>query len=319
MNSDPFIIAELSASHNGSINNALALIDYAKEAGADAVKIQTFEPDQIAAIDYTIPSGPWAGSLLKDLYREAHTPKSWHQDLFDKARDVGIELFSTPFHPQDVDFLEKLGCPRYKISSFDVINYPLIEAVSQTGKPVIMSTGMATIDEIVNAVITHDREMTLLHCVSKYPTDYNDVNLAKIDHLRTLAKTVGISDHSPGYLVPVMATAMGAQVIEKHICIDKSGLDGGFSMVPTEFRDMVYRVRLAKKIIGEVKYGPENDDSYKLRPSMFYSQDIKSGTILKPEHILIGRPSTGGNPENYYNIIGKELKHDVKKGDPCLN
>jgi len=318
-----FIIAEISASHDGKLDKALDLVATAAEAGADAIKLQTFEPEQLASNrNYVIQSGPWKGQKLYELYKKAHTPKKWHKELFDLARELEIEAFSTPFHQTDVDFLETLNCPRYKISSFDIINSDLIKYVAQTGKPIIISVGMATYNEIWLAYsfsqINGPCDLTLLHCISAYPTELESVNLKSMQALEEFTPKIGISDHSQYLMVPVLATAMGASVIEKHIALDRSGLDGGFALLPGEFELMVKDVRQTELILGNVKYGPSEaeNSSFELRPSLYYASDLKSGTILKKEHFYIARPNLGEHPRMRNELIGSTLKYNVSKGDP---
>lgn len=317
-----YIIAEISASHNGSLDNAMRLVQEAAMAGANAVKFQTFDPQQmVGSPGYEIQSGPWMGWKLLDLYQKAHTPREWHPRLFDYAEELGLEAFSTPFQPNDVDFLEGIGCPRYKVASFEIIHYPLLERISKTHKPVIISTGMATEEEIWRAcALAHmgTNDVTLLHCVSEYPTTKTQVNLSTMRRLREHNTKVGISDHSHGYLVPVMAAAMGACMVEKHIGLSHEGLDGGFCMLPHEFSEMVSKVREAEAIIGKPTFAKETSSSL-LRPSLYYAQDLQAGTMLEASHIQVARPSLGLHPINLQSIIGTKLTEPVSRGMPVAN
>jgi len=265
----PFIIAEVSANHLGDIRRALWLINHAMEAGADAVKFQTFTPEQMVDADKIIEAGPWAGRKAIELYREAHTPREWHERLFKHARELGITPMSSVFHPDDVDFLETLDCPIYKISSFELTDTTLITRAAKTGKPLIMSTGMATEEQIAAGLgaalhatrhMPHQPNHTLLKCTSAYPAHAADANLLTMQDMADRWKyvSVGISDHTIGIGVAVAATALGATVIEKHLTIRRAdgGPDAAFSMEPDQFAQMVLECHHAAAAIGEVRYGP---------------------------------------------------------------
>lgn len=260
----PYIVAELSANHLGSLERAFRIIEEAKIAGADAVKFQTFTvKGMVDDPDRVLTSGPWAGCSLGDLYAKAMTPRSWHQVLFAYARSLSIEPFSTPFTPDDVEFLEEFDCPRYKIASFELTDHKFIAYAARTCKPLIMSTGMATDDEIAAAVgVAMDAGcygITLLKCTSGYPAPAAEVNLrTMVDMEKRFGWPVGISDHSQGIGVAVAATALGAEVIEKHLTLRRGdgGPDAAFSMEPHEFRQMVTECRRAAAALGEVRYGP---------------------------------------------------------------
>lgn len=262
----PFIVAEASGNHRGELKYALDLVDAAAEAGADAIKLQTFTPAQMARPGYVLEIGPWAGRELVDLYREIYTPRDWHRPIFERARQVGILAFSSVFHPDDVDFLETLECPIYKISSFEITDLPLIAHAARTNKAIIISTGMATQEEISKAVqmIVRSRPwdaapVTLLKCTSSYPADSSEANLATMRHMDMHhGCDVGISDHTLGIGVAVAATALGATVIEKHLTLRRAdgGPDAAFSMEPAEFKQMVTECRRAAAAIGTVHYGP---------------------------------------------------------------
>ena len=260
----PFIVAEMSANHLGSLSRALEIVDAAAHAGADGLKVQTFTPEQMAEPGVIVESGPWAGRELLDLYREAHTPRAWHAPIFHHARRLGLLPFSSVFHPEDVDFLEGLDCPIYKISSFELRDHDLIRHAALTRKPLIISMGMANETEkvlAVGAALTGKQgPVTLLHCVSAYPARAEDMDLATLDRLQQLFPfcDVGLSDHTPGIGVAVAATALGATVIEKHLTLSRAdgGPDAAFSMEPDEFRQLVTECRRAAAAIGEVRYGP---------------------------------------------------------------
>jgi pseudaminic acid synthase len=277
----PFIVAEISANHMGSLERALLLIDLAKNAGADAVKFQTYQPQTLAPDpEYVIPSGPWAGSKARDLYCQAQTPRRWHQTLFAYARAVGIEPFSTPFSPDDVDFLEEFDCPRYKIASFELVDHELIQYAARTGKPLVMSTGMASMNEIGRAVIAAmdagNANVTLLKCTSAYPAVPADAHLrTMVDMHGRFARPSGLSDHTLGIAVPVAATVMGAAMIEKHLTLrrDEGGPDAAFSLEPHEFAEMVKACREAADAIGEVLYGPTESEQPQLA---FRGRTLKS-------------------------------------------
>lgn len=283
----PMIVAEISANHLGSLKRAIALIDCAAASGADAVKFQTFTPEQMVDADVKILRGPWAGRNALELYRECHTPRAWHAELFARAQELGIAAFSSVFHPEDVAFLEGLECPMYKISSFEITDLNLIAFAARTLKPLIISTGMATQGEIFEATQTAARvvraerplgpppDITLLKCTSAYPARVEDANLASMEEMAAWGMIkVGVSDHTLGYTVPVVATALGASVIEKHLTISRAdgGPDAAFSAEPAEFASMVALCRQAAKALGEVRFGP---------------------TESELAHILLRRPSGG--------------------------
>jgi sialic acid synthase SpsE len=256
------IVAELSANHLGSLERARDIICAAADAGADAVKLQTFTPEQMASPDLVIREGPWAGRHALELYRESHTPREWHAHLFDYGRELGLEVFASVFHPDDVDFLETLGCPRYKIASFELTDLDLIKHAALTRKPIIMSTGMATFAEIQVAMLaaTASPFITLLKCTSAYPAKASDANLATGPSMAGCWRRTswGLSDHTMGIGVAVAAAALGASMIEKHLTLRRSdgGPDAAFSMQPEEFAQMVTECRRAEAATGQVRYGP---------------------------------------------------------------
>lgn len=258
------IVAEISGNHLGHFERAVCLVKAAADAGADAVKLQTFTPEQMCDPGVIVDAGPWTGCNLVDLYRRTHIPREWHEPLFVAARTLGMEAFSSVFHPDDVDFLERLGCPRYKIASFELTDHALIAYAARTGKPLIISTGMATHDEIQYACDAACDEgctdLTLLKCTSAYPAPVSDANLAAMPVLATFPRCTkyGLSDHTMGIGVAVAAAALGASMIEKHLTLARAdgGPDAGFSMEPNEFAQMVVECRRAVEAIGEVRYGP---------------------------------------------------------------
>ena len=255
----PFIVAELGASHNGSFNRAVSLIEAAAEAGADAIKLQTFTPERMVEPDTVIASGPWAGRNALELYRECHTPRDWHYHLFECAKGLGMTAFSSVFHPDDVDFLETLGCPMYKISSFEITDIPLIRYAVSKRKPIVVSTGMASYEEIMTVAAMGWEQLTLLKCTSAYPADASDANLlTMVDMGRLPAVDIGLSDHTLGFSVAVAAVALGAVMVEKHLTLSRAdgGPDAAFSSEPHEFAAMVKACREAALALGEVRYGP---------------------------------------------------------------
>lgn len=332
MKNKVFIIAELSANHGHSIETAKKSIELAKESGADAVKIQTYTPDTITLnCDneyFQINNGTiWDGTTLYKLYQEAYTPWEWHKELFNYAREIGIEIFSTPFDKTAVDLLEELETPIYKIASFEINDIPLIEYVASKGKPMIISIGVGTEEEIKEAVEAcrkmGNEDITLLQCTSQYPAKVEDANLVMIkDLVERFNVKAGLSDHTMGSLVASTAVAMGAEVIEKHFIIDRSlgGPDSSFSMTPIEFREMVDNIRNVEKIIGKVSYEiTENKKkSFKFKRSLFISKNIKKGEILTEENIKSVRPADGISPKYYNCILGKKVKKDLKFGTPLL-
>lgn len=255
------IVAEISANHLGSLDRALRIVGVAAAAGADAVKLQTYTPEQMADPGLIIPRGPWAGRNAVALYREGHTPREWHKPLFERAHSLGLMAFSSVFHPDDVDFLETLGCPMYKISSFELTDLNLIHYAGRTGKPIVISTGMATVEEIYAAVMANYGavDLTLLKCTSAYPASPADANLLTMRAMRQhFCVKVGLSDHTMGMGVAIAAAALGASMIEKHLTLSRAdgGPDAAFSMEPSEFAQMVVECRRAAQAVGEVRYGP---------------------------------------------------------------
>lgn len=322
----PFIVAEIGASHNGSLDRAIALVEAAAKAGASAVKFQTFKPESMVADEsYVIEDGPWKGRKLIDLYREAYTPWEWHPVLFQRARELDLIPFSSPFDSEAVDFLETLNCPIYKIASFEIGDLGLIRKAASTGKGIILSTGMATELEIMYAVqmARHAdcKDLTLLKCTSAYPASYSDANLATMTDMKyRFGCRVGISDHTFGHFVSVAAVALGATVIEKHLTISRNdgGPDSKFSMEPHEFAQLVMECNRAAKTIGQIQYGPIKSEipSLKLRRSLYFADNLPAGTVIERHHIRTARPALGLEPRHLDKIIGQRLTEDVYRGNP---
>lgn len=324
-----YIIAEMSANHAGDISRAKEIIHAAKEAGADCIKIQTYTPDTIT-IDCDLPyfhisDGTWNGENLYQLYKKAYTPWEWQKELLEEAKKTGIDFFSTPFDNTAVDFLEEIGIEFYKIASFELVDIPLIEYVASKGKPMIMSTGMATlaeIDEAVNAVRNQgNNNLALLRCASAYPAITDEMNLRTMQNMgETFGVPCGLSDHSMGSIGAVTAVALGASIIEKHFCIDRSieNPDSSFSMNPTEFKQMVCDIRQAEKAIGCVQYGPTEQEksSQIFRRSIFCVKDIKKGEKLTQENVRIIRPGYGLAPKYYKDVLGQVALKNIERGTP---
>ena len=325
-----FIVAELSANHAQDLSLAKETIHAMKEAGADAVKLQTYTPDTMT-IDsrrehFLIKQGTlWDGKTFYDLYKEAYTPWEWHEELKELAEKLGLVFFSTPFDKTAVDFLEKLEVPIYKIASFEITDIPLIEYVASKGKPVIISTGIATLSDIEEAVnacrrVGNDR-IVLLKCVSAYPTPLEDVNLRTIPNMaETFGCPVGLSDHTLGISVPIAAVALGARVIEKHFILSKDidSPDREFSLTPEEFGEMVKAVREVEKALGKVTY--ELTEKMKrgreFVRSLFVVRDVKKGEVFTEENVRSIRPGYGLHPKYLKDILGKRAKRDIERGTP---
>ncbi len=326
--SSVFIIAELSANHNGSLDNALATIHAAKRAGADAIKLQTYTADTITIDskedDFRLKQGTiWDDRYLYDLYQEAYTPWEWHQQLFDAARDAGLVCFSSPFDPSSVELLEGLNAPAYKIASFEITDIPLIELVASKGKPVIISTGIAEEEDIRLALDACRRmgnhDIALLKCTSSYPAPIEEANMIMVKDLAERFNVIaGLSDHTIGSTVPVVATCFGAKIIEKHFILDRSigGPDASFSMNEQEFTDMVKAVREAEKAIGVVDYSltEKQKKGRDFSRSLYVVKDIKAGETLTAENIRSIRPGFGLHPKHYKEVLGKKSNQDLKKG-----
>lgn len=323
-----FIIAELSANHNHNLQTAIESIKAAAAIGVDAVKIQTYTADTITIDchndDFLIKGGLWNGYTYYDLYREAYTPWEWHAELFKVAREEGIMMFSTPFDKTAVDFLESLDNPIYKIASFEIMDTELIRYAASKGKPMIMSTGIATEEEIEDAIRTcreaGNNDITLLKCTSEYPAKIEDANLAMIPAMREhFGVNVGLSDHSIGSLVPTVAVALGATVVEKHFIIDRAigGPDSGFSMNKEEFAAMVKDIRDAENSLGTVSFDITQKvaEARKSGRSLYVVADISAGSIISTDDIRCIRPGQSLHPKFYRDIIGHVAKHDLHFGD----
>ncbi len=323
-----FIIAELSANHNGSIDTAIETIRAAKRSGADAIKLQSYTADTITLKcdkdDFKIKGTLWDGRYLYDLYQEAYTPWEWHKVLFDVAEEEGLLCFSSPFDKSAVDFLENINCPAYKIASFEITDIPLIEYVASKGKPVIISTGIASLEDIQLAVNTclkaGNNQIALLKCTSSYPAPINEANMVMVKRLADDFNVIsGLSDHTMGSTVPIVSVCFGAKIIEKHFILDRSlgGPDATFSMNESEFTEMVKAVREAESAIGIESYEltKKQEEGKVFSRSLYISKDINAGEILSEEHIKSVRPGMGLHPKYYNEILGKQVKRDLTIGE----
>lgn len=328
---DPvFIIAELSANHNQNFDNAVKLIKEAKKAGADAVKLQTYTPDTITincSNEYfQIKQGTiWDGKTLYDLYKEAYTPWEWQPKLKEIAENEGLICFSSPFDKTAVDFLEDMDVPAYKVASFEITDTPLIEYIASKGKPVIISTGIATLSDIEEAINAckrmNNNQIALLKCTSEYPSPLEEINLKTIPNMIETFKTiVGLSDHTLGISVPIAAVALGAKIIEKHFTLSRAmgGPDAAFSLEPEEFKQMVKSIREVEKALGDVSYelSEKIKKSREFSRSLFVVKDIKKGDIFTEENVRSIRPGFGLHPKYYKDVLGKKATKDIKKGTP---
>lgn len=323
-----FIIAELSANHNGSLETAIETIRAAKRAGADCIKLQTYTADTITLDsrkdDFMVKGTIWEGRNLHELYQEAYTPWQWHARLFEVAREEGLICFSSPFDPTAVELLESLEAPAYKIASFEITDIPLIELVASKGKPIILSTGIATQEDIELALDACRRmgndDIALLKCTSSYPAPIDEANMAMVrDFADRFGVIAGLSDHTMGSTVPVVATTFGAKIIEKHFILDRSvgGADASFSMNEAEFTAMVQAVREAEKAIGQVDYTPTEKQTQgrDFARSLYVVADAKKGEILTADQVRSIRPGFGMHPKHYHEVIGRVAAKDLKKGD----
>jgi pseudaminic acid synthase len=324
----PFIIAEMSGNHNQSLDRALKIVDAAADAGASAIKIQTYTADTLTikgVFKITEKSSLWYGKDLHDLYDEAHTPWDWHKAIFEHAEKRGIICFSSPFDETAVDLLESLNNPIYKIASFEINHIPLLKYIAKTGKPVIMSTGASSLSEVAEAVNVLKREgcenLTLLKCTSTYPATAENSNLNTIPHLKELFNCeVGLSDHTMGIGVAVAAIAKGANVIEKHFCLDRSegGVDSAFSLEPAEFKQLVIEAKTAYLALGKINYGITNDEK-KVdagKRSIYISEKINEGEVITTKNIKVIRPGFGLHPRYYTDVLGKKANKNLKIGQP---
>jgi pseudaminic acid synthase len=324
-----FIIAEMSGNHGQSLDQAIEIVRAAKASGADAIKLQTYTADTLTidcdAPPFQIRGGPWNGRRLYELYQEAYTPWQWQPKLKRVADDLGLTLFSTPFDDTAVEFLEGMSVPAYKIASFELVDTALLQRVAQTKKPIIMSTGMATLSEIDQAMTTlrdaGAEQIALLKCTSAYPAMPEEMNLRTIPHLAEgFGVPVGLSDHTLDLAVPVAAVTLGACIIEKHftLCRSLPGPDSAFSLEPDEFGAMVRQVRIAEKALGQVSYGVgEREASSRVfRRSLFVVRDLKRGEPLTPQNIRSIRPGTGLSPRHLPDVIGRRAAKDIQRGTP---
>ncbi len=323
-----FCIAELSGNHNGSLARAQEMVQAAAAAGADAIKAQTYTPDTItlrSSRPEFLAYGPWEGRTLYDLYAEAAMPWEWQETLAAQATGLGMEFFSSAFDPSSVEFLEAMGVPCHKIASFELVDLPLIECVAATGKPLIMSTGMATLAEIEEAVrvarSAGARDLVLLACTSAYPAPAQDARLGRIPHLAsTFGVVAGLSDHTVGPEVPIAATALGAKVIEKHFTLRRAdgGVDSAFSLEPKEFTAMVRSVRVVEAAVGDASYGPTEADASGLqyRRSLFIVRDVRAGEIIDDTAVRSVRPALGLHPRFLRDVIGRRARADLETGTP---
>lgn len=325
----PYVIAELSANHNGKLETALRIIEEAKKAGADAVKLQTYKPDTITlncdSEDFKIKGGLWDGRTLYDLYQEAHMPWEWHKPLFDRARELGITIFSSPFDNTAIDLLEDLNAPAYKIASFEAVDLPLIKYAASTGKPMIISTGMADAEEIAEAIEAAReggcKELAVLHCVSGYPAPAEDYNLRTIpDMIERFGLVTGLSDHTLDNTTAIASVVLGASIIEKHFTLDRSGggPDDSFSLEPSELVALCQGAKTAWSALGRVDYGRKSSEqgNAKFRRSLYFVHDLKAGDVVSGDAVRSVRPGFGLAPKHLPQVIGRRVLKDVGYGTP---
>lgn len=325
----PYVVAELSANHNGRLETAIRIVEEAKKAGADAVKLQTYTPDTITlkcdSEEFLIHSGLWDGRTLYDLYQEAHTPWNWHKPLFEHARKLGITIFSSPFDNTAVDLLEDLNAPAYKIASFEAVDLPLIQYVASTGKPMIISTGMADAEEIQEAIDAARaggcKELAILHCVSGYPAPAEDYNLRTIpDMVERFGLVIGLSDHTLDNTTAIASVVMGASIIEKHFTLDRSGggPDDSFSLEPAELAALCRDSKTAWSALGAVDYGRKSSEqgNVKFRRSLYFVKNLKAGEVITADAVRSVRPGFGLAPKYLNSVIGKRLRNDVLCNTP---
>ncbi|WP_093427371.1 pseudaminic acid synthase [Thiohalospira halophila] len=326
----PLMVAELSANHDGSLERALAIVDAAAEAGADAIKLQTYRPDtmtlDVDRPEFFIEAGRWAGESLYQLYERAHTPWEWHEALFQRARERGLIAFSSPFDATAVDFLEGLDCPAYKIASFEAVDLELIQRVAATGKPVILSTGMADAEEIATAVATAREagcnDLALLHCVSAYPAEPAEYNLRTLPDLaRRFSVVAGLSDHTRDNTTAIAAVALGATIVEKHFTLDRAGggPDDDFSLEPAELAALCRDAWTAWQALGKVSYerSPSEQGSMAFRRSLYFVADIAAGETITEDHIRAIRPGYGAPPSERQAFLGRRARQAIARGTPA--
>tara|TARA_B110001452_G_scaffold72448_1_gene58617 strand:+ start:1459 stop:2508 length:1050 start_codon:yes stop_codon:yes gene_type:complete len=323
----PYVIAELSANHNGKLQKALDTITEAKTCGADAIKLQTYTADTMTIDsdyeDFNIKGGLWDGYTLYDLYKEAETPFEWHKTMFDHARKIGITCFSTPFDETAVDLLENLNVPAYKVASFEMTDLPLIKYIASTRKPLIISTGMANLEEIKEMIITAReagcKDLLVLHCLSSYPAPIEQSNLLTIPDLsKKLGVQIGLSDHTVTNTASIVAVSLGATIIEKHFTLDRAdkGPDSKFSINPLELKSLCAETKDAWTSLGKAGYErkPAEESNIKFRRSVYFVKDIKAGEVIQPAHIRRIRPGFGLAPKFEEKLLGKVVKKDIKRG-----
>jgi N-acetylneuraminate synthase len=328
----PFVIAEMSGNHNQSLNRALEIVEAAAACGAHALKLQTYTADTMTLdLDggeffISDESSLWKGTSLYKLYQEAHTPWEWHRPIFDRAMELGLICFSTPFDETAVDFLESLNCPAYKIASFEITDLPLVRRVAATGKPIIISTGMATLAELEETVIaareSGGNDLVLLKCTSNYPASPENTNILTIPNLcEQFGVQVGLSDHTMGIGVAVAAVALGATIIEKHFTLRRAegGVDSAFSLEPDEMKSMVVETERAWQALGSIRYGPTDAEKPSLifRRSLYIAKDMKAGDVFTRENLRVVRPGYGLPPKYIDVLLGKTVKKDIPKGTPA--
>lgn len=327
----PYVIAELSANHNGQLNTALKIIEEAHRAGADAVKLQTYKPDTITlnatTSDFQIKGGIWDGQTLYSLYEQAHMPWEWHKPLFEFAHKLGITIFSSPFDHTAVDLLESLNAPAYKIASFEAVDLPLIKYVASTGKPMIISTGMADADEIQEAIDAAYEggctELAVLHCVSGYPAPAEDYNLRTIpDMMSRYGLVTGLSDHTLDNTTAITSIAVGSAIIEKHFTLDRQGggPDDSFSLEPEELAALCQSARTAWSALGRVDYARKSSEqgNAKFRRSLYFVKDLQAGDVITPDAVRSVRPGYGLPPKFFDQLIGKRVLVQVKANTPVV-
>jgi len=325
----PYVIAELSANHNGKPETALHLIEQAKLAGADAVKLQTYKPDTITlpsnSEDFKIHGGLWDGRTLYDLYEEAHMPWEWHKPLFEHARQLGITIFSSPFDNSAIDLLEDLNAPAYKIASFEAVDLPLIQYAASTGKPMIISTGMADAEEIQEAIDAARaggcKELAILHCVSGYPAPAEDYNLRTLtDMIQRFGLVTGLSDHTLDNTTAIASVALGASIIEKHFTLDRNGggPDDSFSLEPHDLKALCDGAKTAWKSLGKVDYGKKSSEqaNMKFRRSLYFVKDLQPGDVITAADVRSVRPGYGLAPKHLDAVIGKKVTRAVHAATP---
>lgn len=325
----PYVIAELSANHNGKLETALRIIEEAKKAGADAIKLQTYKPDTITLAsdgeDFKIQGGLWDGRTLYDLYQEAHMPWEWHSLMFEHAKNLGITIFSSPFDKTAIDLLEDLNAPAYKIASFEAIDLPLIKYAASTGKPMIISTGMADAEEIQEAIDAARaggcKELAILHCVSGYPAPVEDYNLRTItDMIQRFGLVTGLSDHTLDNTTAITSVALGASIIEKHFTLDRNGggPDDSFSLEPEDLKALCQGAKTAWHALGRVDYGRKSSEqaNVQFRRSLYFVNDLKVGDRVTLDDVRSVRPGFGLAPKHLEAVIGKKVTREIRAATP---